>query len=336
MRPYFAMPYPGILRVTCETPMSGLPHVHVYMARGLEGGLVVFDTAMPYNDSFDRIVEGVAFAGHQMSDIERIYLTHAHPDHFGCAGLLQEATEAPVVCHPLARRALESMRTPDPDRYERMMNVYVEHGRASDPMIEGGMRTMFTSMTHAKDLVTIDEGDVLTFAGGDWNVYWTPGHEEGHVVFHRPRDGVLIVGDTVLGRITPHIGWPGGPSSDPDVDPDPLGQFLGSLEKVASLEPSLVLPGHGRPFDEGAERARAIASHHNLRLRRCMEIVMRKGPVVAMDVARDLFDRDLMFFEERLALAETLSHLEHLRLKGRLHREMIDGLWVYQVHSLIP
>jgi glyoxylase-like metal-dependent hydrolase (beta-lactamase superfamily II) len=137
------------------------------------------------------------------------------------------------------------------------------------------------------------------------------------------------VGDTVLGKITPHIGWMADPS-------DPLGQFLGSLEKVASLEPSFVLPGHGRPFERGAERARSIASHHDLRLRRCIEILLRHGPSNAMEVARHLFDRDLFFYEERLALAETLSHLEHLRLRGRIHRELVDGVWLYQVHTLVP
>ena len=34
-------------------------------------------------------------------------------------------------------------------------------------------------------------------------------------------------------------------------------QFLDSLDKVARLGPSLLLPGHGRPLDEGAERTLA-------------------------------------------------------------------------------
>jgi len=328
-RPFIGMPFPGLLRVTCPTPMPGLPHVHVYMAQGSQSGLVVIDTAMPYDDSFDRIMQGIEWAGRKPTDVERIYLTHAHPDHFGCAGILQEATGAPVVCHPIAKRTLEAMGDPDPERWRARMGMYNEHGWSSEEMVESRMAGAFSSMTMAKHMTTIDEGDVVTFAGGNWDVYWTPGHEEGHVVFHRRTDGVLIVGDTVLAKITPHIGW----MLEPE---DPLGQFLGSLEKVAQLDPSLVLPGHGRPFEQGAERARTIASHHELRLRRCMEIVLRGGRINAMDVARRLFDRDLMFFEERLALAETLSHLEHLRLRGRLHRTLVDGSWLYEVHRLIP
>jgi glyoxylase-like metal-dependent hydrolase (beta-lactamase superfamily II) len=330
-RPHFAMPYPGIFRVTCATPLSGLPHVHVYMAQGPDGGLVVFDTAMPYEDSFERILAGIEYLGRKPTDVERIYITHAHPDHFGCAGMLEEATGAPVVCHPIAKQQFEAMATPDPDRWIARMNIYGEHGWTPQEMPESRMMSMaFSSMKLPTRMTTIDEGDVVSFADGDWDVYWTPGHEEGHVVFHRHTDGVLIVGDTVLGKITPHIGWMGEPA-------DPLAQFLDSLEKVAKLDASLVLPGHGRPFDQGAERARAISAHHALRLRRCIEIVIRNGPINAMAVARDLFDRELMMFEERLALAETLSHLEYLRLRGQLHREMSDGTWLYEApRGMVP
>jgi glyoxylase-like metal-dependent hydrolase (beta-lactamase superfamily II) len=270
--------------------------------------------------------------GRSLTDIETIYLTHCHPDHFGGSGLLQQATGAPVVCHPLAKSQLERMANPDPERFRKMMDVFVEHGRAPENIDEavGPRANFFSQMVLPKDMTTIDEGDIVGFGQGDWDIYWTPGHEEGHVVFHRRADGVCIVGDTVLGKITPHIGW------FPDT-PDPLGQFLDSLEKVAKLNPTLVLPGHGRPFDQGAERARSIASHHALRLRRCLEIVIRHGPAHGLDIARKLFDRDLMFFEERLALAETLSHLEYLRLRDRITREMVDDVWLYSApRSLVP
>jgi glyoxylase-like metal-dependent hydrolase (beta-lactamase superfamily II) len=223
------------------------------------------------------------------------------------------------------------MANPDPERWMSRMNVFQEHGWAPAEMPESRMMSMaFSSMKFPTDMIAIDEGDTVSFADGDWDIYWTPGHEEGHIVFHRKTDGVMIVGDTVLGKITPHIGWMLEP-------PDPLAQFLDSLDKVAKLAPSLILPGHGRPLDEGAERARSIAAHHAQRLRRCMEIVIRQGPISGIATARKLFDRELMEFEERLALAETLSHLEYLRLRGRLHREMVDGIWLYEgPQGLVP
>jgi glyoxylase-like metal-dependent hydrolase (beta-lactamase superfamily II) len=331
-RPSFAMPYPGIFRVTCPTPFPGLPHVHVYVAEGAHGGLIVIDTAMPGQDTFDRISRGIESMGRRVTDIEAIYLTHCHPDHFGGAGLLQQASGAPVVCHPICKDQLERMHNPDASRFAKMMNIFVEHGRSPENLEEmvGPRASFMSQMVLPQEMTTIDEGDTVTFGQGEWDIYWTPGHEEGHVVFHRRADGVCIVGDTVLGKITPHIGWQVEP-------PDPLGQFLDSLEKVAKLDPTLVLPGHGRPFDEGAERARSIASHHAQRLRRCLDIVIRRGPAHALQIARDLFDRDLMFFEERLALAETLSHLEYLRLRGRVGREMVNDTWFYNApRDLVP
>jgi glyoxylase-like metal-dependent hydrolase (beta-lactamase superfamily II) len=325
------MPYPGICRITCPTPFPGLPTVHVYVVRGPNGGLYVIDTAMPFEQSFQLIEEGIAYLGCTLTDIEGIVLTHCHPDHFGCSGMLQEASGAPVICHPGCADTLTRMQDPDPERFERMMTVYNEHGRSPEMgQLERTGAGFWQTMVFPKTFETIDEGDTITFAESVWDVYWTPGHEEAHVVFHRRSDGVMLVGDTVLWKITPHIGWQLEP-------PDPLAQFLDSLEKIAQLDPSFMLPGHGRPFTQGAERARAIASHHALRLRRCLEIVVQRGPSNAIQIARELFDRELFAHQERLALAETLSHVEYLRLRGRISREMVDGIWLYDApRDIVP
>ena len=325
------MPYPGVCRITCPTPFPGLPTVHVYVTRGPNDGLVVIDTAMPFEQSFQMIEDGIAFLGRKLSDIEQIVLTHCHPDHFGCSGLLQEASGAPVICHPLCSETLQRMQNPDPQRFEQMVSVYNEHGR--DPGMSQLERTgagFWQTMTFPTKFSTIDEGDVITFADSEWEIYHTPGHEEAHLVFFRRSDGVMIVGDTVLWKITPHIGWQLEPA-------DPLGQFLTSLDKIADLDPAFVLPGHGRPFTQGAERARAIASHHALRLRRCLEIVVQRGPSNAIEIARGLFDRELFAHQERLALAETLSHLEYLRLRDRVSREKVNGTWLYDApRDIVP
>lgn len=323
-KPFFAMPHPGIFRVTCPTPFPGLPHVHVYIAEGDEGGLVLFDTAMPVDDSFDRIEQSIRWLDRRFEDVERIYLTHAHPDHFGLARQLEDATGASVWCHPIAHENLLSFERGG--HWGRVQEEYELHG---GQLIQAEARSRF-SIEIPRRYEHIEAGDRLRFAGGAWDVYWTPGHENGHVAFHRPSDGVLISGDTLLGKITPHIGY----MLDP---PDPLGQFLDSLDTLAGLEPALVLPGHGRPFEEGAERARSIRAHHELRLRRCVETLVRHERLPAMAIARELFGGELMYFEERLALAETLSHLEYLRLRGRLHREVDDGLYHYELaRTVVP
>lgn len=312
-----ATPHRGIVQVTCPVPLPGLDTVHVYLAEGEDGGLVCVDTSMGWDDSMERIGGAVSRLGRSIEDLEKIVLTHAHPDHVGLARDLQEASGAAVVCHPIAERGLDAMQAPD--RWRRTAEIYTEHGLAPQGETGGGFR-----MPKPDRIVHVEAGDELVLGGEAWEVHWTPGHEWGHIVLLRPSDQTLLAGDTLLATITPHIGYYAEPE-------DPLGQFLDSLDLLAKLEPSLVLPGHKRVFDRGAARARAIRAHHEQRLRRAKELLGRSGPSTALEVARGLFGRDLRFFQERLALSETLAHLEHLRLRSHLDREMVEGLWHYRL-----
>lgn len=45
---------------------------------------------------------------------------------------------------------------------------------------------------------TVDEGDVLTFAGHEAQVLHMPGHTQGHVVFHFAREKLLFSGDDLF------------------------------------------------------------------------------------------------------------------------------------------
>lgn len=319
-RPAVRTPAPGIHQVTAPLPFGGLDHVHVYLAEGPDGGLVLIDAMHPSEESFALLEGALARMGRRVTDIERVYITHAHNDHYGLAGAVQEASGAHVICHPIAHREIEAAQ--ESGRWEQAMDQYAEHGwEPPADRRRGGPPRRRPQMPLPTGVGHIEAGDRVRFAGSDWDVHWTPGHEWGHVVFFRESDRLLVGGDMLLWRITPHVAYAGEPE-------DPLGMFLDSLDRVADLDPALVLPGHERVFEEGRERARGIRAHHAERLRRCIEILTR-GPRPGIEVTRELFDRELMVFEERMALSEALAHLEYLRLRGRLDREKVDGLWRY-------
>ena len=48
--------------------------------------------------------------------------------------------------------------------------------------------------------------------------------------------------------------------------PDPLGDYLASLERTIELAPRVALPGHGEPIEDPVARAREIVEHHRVRL----------------------------------------------------------------------
>jgi glyoxylase-like metal-dependent hydrolase (beta-lactamase superfamily II) len=96
-----------------------------------------------------------------------------------------------------------------------------------------------------KDVRTVVDGDVLTFAGFAIEVIHTPGHTPGSVCFRT--DGWVLSGDLVFAGT---IGRSDFPNSDP-------GAMQRSLRRFLELPDATdVLPGHGPRTTVERERAR--------------------------------------------------------------------------------
>src|SRR5919204_395957 len=119
----------------------------------------------------------------------------------------------------------------------------IEQGHAFAPFVR-----------YAIDPELLYEGSEL--AG--WRVVELPGHADGHLGFLR--DGVLVAGDHLLAQISPAVGL------YPESRPDPLGDYLASLERTIELAPRIVYPGPGEPIEDAAARARELIEHHSARL----------------------------------------------------------------------
>lgn len=104
------------------------------------------------------------------------------------------------------------------------------------------------------------DGEVLDVGGLRVEVLATPGHTADSTSLLVPADGVLLTGDTVLGRGSTIVSWPDGD----------LARYLSTLERlVRSVEDGrvrLLGPGHGPPVDEPAAALRALLRHRHERL----------------------------------------------------------------------
>ena len=129
---------------------------------------------------------------------------------------------------------------------------------------------------------------------GVWRVLETPGHAPSHVCLFQAERRLLISGDHVLGRISLYFdyGW----------TPDPIGEFLCSLDVVDELDARLALSGHGRPFVdvhghiEGNRRLVASGSTPSWRR-------WRASPRTAVEITPDRVRRAADRDERRLAAA---------------------------------
>ena len=114
-------------------------------------------------------------------------------------------------------------------------------------------------------------------------MHYTPGHAPSHVCLFQPERRLLISGDHLLGRVSLYFdyGW----------SPDPVGEFLASLDTTEALNARLALSGHGRPFSD-------VREHHAANRRLVQERLdavlagLADGPSTAYDLLPAVYGDD--------------------------------------------
>lgn len=309
-------------------PFPGLDKVNAYLLADDDGptlidcGIYLPDQAEDHG--WDHLVAALDACDVAPTDIRRLILTHTHIDHYGMSGRLKEMTGCEVTFHRAGDEELEILRDPG-SVAETLRKTYAEHGVPEDQLDELTRYEDWRGFVHSVIGADrwLDGGEDLRIGGRTWEMIHTPGHARSHVCLWSEADGLLISGDHLLGSITPHIDFRRG-------EGDPLGDFLVSLERVEKLDPQIVLPGHGHPFREGAERARVTLRHHERRLGAILQVV-RRSSCTANQITDEIFGGTLLHFQRRLALGEALAHIHYLRLRGEVERvEAGDGTRLYR------
>jgi glyoxylase-like metal-dependent hydrolase (beta-lactamase superfamily II) len=309
-------PAPGVFRLVLPLPFKGLERVNAYLLDDDEGSTLVdcgiWQPLFEPGNGWDEVVASLRACELEPADVTRLVITHPHVDHYGMAGRFIRETGAELVMHEASRHELGAYR--DPAGAARRLGGLLEaFGVHDDEMTEvtafEDWRAFVSEIVEAT--AEVQGGEALHSGGRSWRVIHTPGHSASHICLFSESDGLLLSGDHLLPTITPHIDFA------EDGDGDALGDYLDSLEKVAALEPTLVLPGHGRPFDEGAARARVIARHHERRLGSVLQVIRREARTVS-EITDEVFGPELFDYQRRLALGEAIAHLVYLQRRGEV------------------
>src|SRR5262245_18268973 len=183
--------------------------------------------------------------GFGIEDVRLLVCTHSHTDHYGLAAPIVEGAGCELWMHP----AWEHVRLMADDPKAALENR-IEVARQSG--VPPAALERYRALREDDDdngIVAIVESDRNLVPGvevetdlGTWQVHETPGHAPSHVVLHQPERKLLISGDHLLGRTVLFF--------DYGHSPDPVGEFLRSLDEIEPLDVELVLPGHGRTFRE--------------------------------------------------------------------------------------
>ena len=315
-------PAPGIFRLVLPLPFPGLNRVNAYLLDAGEGATLVdsgiFDPDPSGDHGWQELVGALDACGVAARDIGRLVITHPHIDHYGMAARIVEEAGCELWMHESTDEELQMYEDPE-SVIRRVREMFAEHG------VEGREVEDLTAFEDWRSYLSgivrptqrLSGGERIEAAGRSWDIVHTPGHSRSHICLASD-DRILISGDHLLPSITPHIDFRRG------EDTDPLGEFLESLQTIEKLDPVLVLPGHGRPFDEGAERARINARHHDRRLGSILQII-RREPHTASEITDEIWGTTLLDFQRRLALGEALAHLAYLVKRGEVERLERDG-----------
>jgi glyoxylase-like metal-dependent hydrolase (beta-lactamase superfamily II) len=298
---------PGIWRLRLPCPWPGVPHVNAWaVAHG--DGIVLFDTGIGGAEGAGQLEIGLRQAGFALADVSLLVCTHSHSDHYGAAATVVDASGCELWMHPAwghVRAIVE-----DPERaWDRRIEVARQSGvpkpalaayeerRREDPHID-------RIIPPDRDLVS---GVEVETDGARWQVHETPGHAPSHVVLHEPERRLMISGDHLLGRVSVFF--------DYGNSPDPVGEFLSSLDVVEELETDLCLAGHGRPFRNVPEK---IAANRELTLGQRERVLasLESGPKPAFEIVQDLLGDFYSPATAAWGLQITLAHLDHLALEG--------------------
>jgi glyoxylase-like metal-dependent hydrolase (beta-lactamase superfamily II) len=160
--------------------------------------------------------------------LDHIINTHLHSDHCGGNATLQ--------AHYGGRTAIPVAEADKVRRWDVDALSYKATGQRCD-------RFTFDA--------TIAPGDVLTLADMEWRALGAPGHDPHSLIFYCPRERVLVSADALwengFGIIFPELDGESG-----------FAEERATLDLIAALDVRLVIPGHGKPFnDVAAALARA-------------------------------------------------------------------------------
>ena len=185
---------------------------------------------------------------------------------------------------------------------EEPLRAYAEARKAQGPGIAGLVepdRELVAGVTIDTDL-------------GDWTVYETPGHAPSHVCLFQPERRLLISGDHLLGRVSLYYdyGW----------TPDPVGEFLNSLDVVDALDARLALAGHARPFADVRAHVEANRALVQERLD-AVAAALADGPATAFETVPRVHGDEVTPAAAAWWLSETLCYLTHLEAVGAAVRE---------------
>ncbi|MFC4776409.1 MBL fold metallo-hydrolase [Paenibacillus sp. GCM10023252] len=303
----------GWLQVKVPVPFS-LRWVNAYLIPD-SAGYTMVDPGLKTDEAlrvWDFVLEQAGIAN---GDIQRIVLTHQHPDHYGLAGTFQQRTGAPVYMSRDSHRYALRLWGEDSVFSADLQQLYRKHGMPAELLaaIDHNLGSFAERVSPQPQVSYLEAGGKLQLGDREWSILDARGHATGQLVFYQPDLRWMLCGDQVLPHISPNV------SLVPGDEEDPLHSILLSWEELLGYDVSFAYPGHRDPFEDFSGRIRELLQHHARRLTAIQELIAHRART-GFQMCEELFGERLRDNPHnlRFAMSETLAHLVYLARRGQI------------------
>ncbi|MDR6572207.1 glyoxylase-like metal-dependent hydrolase (beta-lactamase superfamily II) [Curtobacterium sp. 320] len=235
---------PGVVFV--EGPVSN------WVVLAEEDGVALIDAGYPADT--DLVLDTVRYAGHELDDLRRVYVTHGHVDHVGgIPGILERHPHVEVLAHA---DELDNVRGPA----RQQVTPAEIGGRLAAPRVLRWLaRAVRSDALRPTAVPTARAFTGADFVGRAIAPLPATGHTDGSTAYLLPAANAIVTGDAVVSR---HDTQP----SSWEPRPRMITSFFTAdqeraLESARALPiPDVLLPGHGPAVHRVGSAWRPIGS----------------------------------------------------------------------------
>ncbi len=314
------------IRIEIPLPETPLRAINSYLIRDAGRSLLV-DTGFNHPEC----LEAMRAAWRDLAidpNSTDLFITHMHADH---SGLIRHFTGPRSRVYMSRTDGLIAADSRNPELWGAL-HRFIRHSGLVDYGFDDDVEChpgFLCSPDKGAVINEIVDGQEILVGRRRLTAVETRGHTDGHMCLFDSERRILFSGDHILGRITPNI-------TLTTPDHDVLAEYLASLDRVARLDVSLVLPGHRQAIADCRGRIAELREHHRNRLLEVMDIV-GDGRKNTVDVTREMRwslsyqDWDMYPPAQKLFSAgEAFAHLHHLVRRGELRMLENGGVYCFE------
>ncbi|MBC3888794.1 MBL fold metallo-hydrolase [Acetobacterium paludosum] len=318
---------PEIYSVYIPLPNNPLKNLNCYVMKTDAGNLVV-DTGFNQPECFEALTEGLRELNVDMNNTT-LFLTHIHSDH---TGLIERIRTEKTRVIMGAKDYNYFSRSLSGNVWKLFNQRFIEEGfpesdvyaqEKVNPAVVYALKNLFKA-------IPINDGESFFIGKYEFECVLTPGHTPGHTCLYLKNEKIMFLGDHVLFDISPNITcWP--------YVKDSLNDYLTSLDKIATYDIRVALPGHRKNEMDVYERIAQLKKHHAERIESTLDIVKKKEYQNAYEIAGQLkwslrgkTWAECPIQQKWFAVGETMSHLDYLVERNRIVRIKDQNIFVYR------